>query len=229
MPSPPPATPKRPEHKGFDRIVATFLAGLFFLLPFVLTLMILDWLVRQIAGIFGPGTLIGSALSSGGTLLFGETGFATWLLLALVVLAIWAIGYVFQSRARRSIEQRVDAFVDRIPILGGVYRPVAQFVRMIGMKDEGDLAGMRVVACRFGQGADVLGLLTSPDVLMVGSEERMLVYLPTAPLPMTGGLVLVPRASVVPVDGVAVEDLLKLYVSLGTVAPRAIRRPSGGT
>lgn len=221
-----PIAPKqdRPQwRQTADMLVATFVTGLLFLLPFILTLMIVDWLIRQVAGIFGPETLLGSALTSGGALIFGDTTFGFWLLLAFVILGILAVGYGFQNRAKRSFERRVDAIIDRIPVLRSIYGPVAKLVRMIGMKDENDLASMRVIACRFGAGADILALLASPEPVFVGGEERMLVYLPSAPLPMTGGLVLVPPASVIEVAGVAVEDLLKLYISLGTLAPEQLR------
>jgi uncharacterized membrane protein len=219
-----PEPPRPPWRIAFDRIVGQFLTGLLFLLPFILTLMILDWLVRQVAGLFGEETLLGSALTSGGAFIFGDGTVGFWLLLVFVVLGIWGVGFAFHERARRSIERRLDAIIDRIPVLRDVYRPVSKLVRMLGTKSENDLAAMRVIACRFGdRGADVLALLASPDIMMVGGEERLLVYLPSAPLPMTGGLVLVPPASIVEVSGVTVDDLLKCYISLGMLSPEALR------
>ncbi|WP_136646509.1 hypothetical protein [Tabrizicola sp. YIM 78059] len=46
-----------------------------------------------------------------------------------------------------------------------------------------------------------------------------MVYLPTSPLPMSGGLVLVPEASIAPVPGMTADDLLRVYVSLGALTP----------
>ena len=142
--------PPRPAWRvAFDRVVAQFLTGLLFLLPFILTLMILDWLVRQVAGLFGEETLLGSALTSGGAFIFGDGTVGFWLLLIFVVVGIWAIGFAFQDRARRSVERRLDALIGRIPLLRDVYRPISKVIRMIGTKNENDLAAMRVVACRF--------------------------------------------------------------------------------
>ncbi len=219
--------PVRPIWKrGFDRLIAMFFTGLLFLLPFLLTLMIIDWLVRLVAGLFGPETLIGSLLSNSGTYIFGDTLFGSLMLIGFVIGIVASIGYVVKDRARRSLERRLDIIIGSIPVIGGVYKPISKLVRMIGMRDESELAAMRVVACRFGDnGADILSLLASPHPVIVGGEERMLVYLPSAPLPMTGGLVLVPRTSVITVEGVAVEDLLKLYVSLGTFTPKNMRAP----
>lgn len=222
-----PPIPEKPTWRiMLDRAVGTFLTGLLFLLPFILTLMILDWVIRQIAGLFGEETILGSALTGGTSLIFGESSFGVWVVLALLVIAIWGVGRLFQNRAKKSVEARVDGWFDRIPVIGGIYRPISRLVRMIGLRDATELSSMRVVACRFGgdAGADILALQPSSEPLIVGGEERMLIYMPSAPLPMTGAIVLVPRASVIEVEGVAVDDLLKYYISLGTISPGRLAR-----
>jgi uncharacterized membrane protein len=87
---------------------------------------------------------------------------------------------------------------------------------------DGEIKAMRVVMVRFGGvgGADVLALQPSLQAYdMPGGDRRVMVYLPTSPLPMSGGLVLVPEASVTPVPGMTADDLLRVYVSLGALAP----------
>ena len=214
--------PRRPAWRyRLDDVAATFVTGLVFLLPFILTLMILDWVIRQVAGLFGEDTILGSAITGSSTLLFGEGSFGVLVILAILVFGIWFVGRMFQTRAKQTVEERLDRWVSKIPIIGGIYRPVSQITRMIGMRDETELASMRPIACRFGgkDGSDVLALLASNKPLIVGGEARMLVYMPSAPLPMTGALVLVPPDSVHEVPGLGVDDLLKYYVSLGTVLP----------
>ncbi len=222
--NPLPEPPRPPWRLALDRVISQFLTGLLFLLPFILTLMILDWLVRQVAGLFGEETLLGSALTSGGALIFGDGTIGFWLLLIFVVVGIWAIGFAFQDRARRSFERRLDSMIERIPLLRDVYRPISKLIRMLGTKNENDLAAMRVVSCRFGEGGtDVLALLASPEPLLVGGEPRLMIYIPTAPLPMTGGLILVPPSSVIEVTGVSVDELFKYYISLGMLPPEGLR------
>ncbi|KAF0113419.1 MAG: hypothetical protein FD150_2047 [Rhodobacteraceae bacterium] len=50
-------------------------------------------------------------------------------------------------------------------------------------------------------------------------EASLLIYLPTSHLPMSGDLVFVPRASVTPQSDLNVDDLLRIYVSLGSLVP----------
>jgi uncharacterized membrane protein len=90
---------------------------------------------------------------------------------------------------------------------------------------------MSVVSCRFfgaGEaGVDVLALLASQQLYIVAGERRRLVYLPAAPIPMSGGLVFVADAAITPVPEMKVDDLLKIYVSLGALAPEVFPRASG--
>lgn len=214
--------PRRPPWRSaLDGVTATFLTGLLSLLPIFITLMIVDWVIRQIAGLFGEDTILGSAITGSSHFLFGDGWFGVFLISMLVVAAIWFAGRILQTRARASMEERLDRWIDKIPIIGGIYRPVAKITRMIGMREEQELASMRPISCRFGgeESSDVLALLASDKPLFIGGKPRMLVYIPSAPLPMTGALVLVPPENVVEVPGLALEDLLKYYVSLGTVLP----------
>jgi uncharacterized membrane protein len=87
---------------------------------------------------------------------------------------------------------------------------------------------MSVVSCRFfGTGdtaVDILALLASQQLYLISGERRRLVYLPAAPIPMSGGLVFVSDTAITPVPDMKVDDLLKIYVSLGALAPEVIPR-----
>lgn len=205
-------------------VIGTFLAGLAVLAPLILTLMILQWIMARLAAALGPGTAVGDLLARGGAALIGphhET--IAFVLGVLALLAgIWALGLLVRGRARRGFESWLDGLLSRIPLLRTVYRPVAQVVRVVAGGADNELKAMRVVMVRFGgaSGADVLSLQASPQVYeLANGDRRVLVHLPTSPLPMTGGLVLVPEASVSAVPGMSVDDLLRLYVSLGVLAP----------
>jgi uncharacterized membrane protein len=216
-----PADLPRPRWRiQFDRVVAQFLTGLALLLPLILTVMILDWLVRQVASIFGADTLLGSALTSGGALIFGDATIGFWMLLVLVVVAIWAIGFAFQDRARRGIERRLDALAERIPVIRHIYRPVAQVVRVLGKKEDHQFAGMRPVSVRFGDSTEMLALQVSAERYQVGGRDMVLILVPSAPVPVGGVLVFMAPEAVRPVEGMGVEELMTFYVSMGTMAAR---------
>ena len=129
-----------------------------------------------------------------------------------------------QTRARDGVEKWLDGLIGRIPVLGGLYRPVAQMVRMVGRAPSGQPQGMSAVAVRFGADVEVLALLASPKLFDLGEGPRRLVLIPTAPVPVGGALLFVAAEAVRGVPGLGADDLAKLYVSMGTIAPDRIVR-----
>ncbi len=206
-----------------NSITTTFLAGLVLLLPVVLTVLIVAWLVDIFRAALGPGTFLGNLLTSGGMTILGEgqDTLAFFLGMLIALFGIWFLGLIARSAAKQSMERFIDNIFTKLPIIRTIYNPVSRVIRLATDKNTGDFSGMTVVSCRFGgkNGADVLALLANPKVFYIGGEPRQLIYLPTAPVPMTGALVLVPEASVVPVPEMKVDDLLRVYFSLGALAP----------
>jgi uncharacterized membrane protein len=206
-------------------IVGNLLAGLLVLLPLMLTIVIIGWIVGVVAAILGPGTWFGDLLTSGGQAIVGQKRdlIAFVVGAAFALAGLWLIGLVVRIQARRALEQTFDEVLGRVPLFRAVYRPVSQVVRMFAGSNA-DLAAMSVVMCRLGapHGADVPALLASREVYDVAGERRLLVYLPTSPLPAWGGLVLVPDASVIPVPTMDADALIKLYFSFGVLAPEVM-------
>jgi uncharacterized membrane protein len=213
-----------------NNITATFLAGLVLLLPVVLTIIIMAWLIDMLRAALGPGTVLGRLLTTGGTTIIGP-GYDTLAFLLgifIALIGIWFLGMVARSAAQQSIESGIDKIFTRMPVIRTIYNPVSRMVRLAMATDKqaGDFSGMTVVSCRFGgqDGVDVLALLANPHTYYIGDQPRMLVYLPSAPFLMTGGLVLVARDAVIPVPEMKVDDLLRVYVSLGALAPDSLKR-----
>ena len=206
------------------RIAGPFFTGLVFLAPVILTVILLQWLAGYVRAAVGPDSLIGSGLAHGGQFIVGMSApvFAFWTGLGLVLLGIWGLGVFIQMRARAGLQGGFDRLLGRVPLLGALYRPLAQVVRMVGGKPGDELHGMAVVAVRFGADTQVLALLTSPRIFNLGDGPRQLVLMPTAPVPVGGGLVFVAADRVVRVPGMRVEDLAKFYVSMGTLSPAGL-------
>lgn len=206
-----------------NSITTTFLAGLVLLLPVVLTVLIVAWFIDMLRAALGPGTFLGDLLTTGGTTILGE-GYDTLSFLLgafLALFGIWFLGLIARSAAKKSIERTIDRVFTKLPIIRTIYNPVSRVVRLATDKTTGDFSAMTVVSCRFGgdNGVDILALLANQETFYIGGEPRKMIYLPTAPVPMTGGLVLVPESSVVAVPELKVDDLLRIYFSLGALAP----------
>jgi uncharacterized membrane protein len=212
-------------------VTGSFLAGLLFLMPITLTVVIVAWIVNLLRGVIGPGTVLGDLLTRGGNYLLGlpnQDTLAFWLGVGIALVGIWFLGLIIKTRAKHIIQDYLDRLLTRVPLIRSIYSPVSRVVRLAtdrGTGAPGDLSSMSVVSCRFGgadYGVDVLALLASNHIYNIAGERRRLVYLPTAPIPMSGGLVLVAERAITPVPDMKVDDLLKIYVSLGALTPEVM-------
>jgi len=209
-------------------VIGSFLAGLLFLLPVMLTAFIIAWIIDFIRNAMGPGTFLGNLLQIGGGYILGpeQDILSFWLGVAIALVGIWLLGLIVKTQAKSIVQSYLDRLLSRVPVIRSIYSPVSRVVRLATDRGggSGDLSGMSVVSCRFGgdKGIDILALLASKQVYVIAGQRRRLVYLPTAPLPMSGGLVLVPEATLTVMPEMKVDDLLKIYVSLGALAPEAM-------
>lgn len=205
-----------------------FLTGLLAALPLAATLLIFVWGARVLYGWLGPGSFVGGlliALGLGGT---GSEVVGYLLGLGIVVLAIFALGLLVQTRLRGGLARAFNNVMQRIPLVRNVYDLIRKFVDLVAQRDASGARSMSPVWLRFGGpgGAMVLGLLSSPEPVMVGGQTYLAVLVPTAPLPVGGGLIFVPADWVTPAE-LGVEALTSIYVSMGVTAHQHLGRPPG--
>lgn len=208
-------------------VVGTFVAGLFFLLPIVVTIFIILWLVDWLKAALGPGTFFGELITQSGKVIVGREYdyIAFGLGILITMLGVWLLGLIVRSQARKGLEDAFDAVIDRVPLFRSIYKPVARIVRFASSESaEEELKGMSVVRCRFGglDGVETLALLTTAHTYLLDGRRCKLVYFPTSPMPMTGYLLFLPEAQVHAVPGMQVEQLMKIYITLGTLTPENV-------
>jgi uncharacterized membrane protein len=199
------------------RTLTPFVTGLLFLAPVLVTLIILNWLSGYLVAALGPKTPLGQLLGKAGMFFTPSPFAAFWAGLGMAAILVWLIGLAVQTRFRARLEGGLDGLISRIPGLGALYRPLAQFVRMMGSSPGGEMSGMSVVSVSFGDTVEALALLTSPRVHDFGQGPRYLILIPTAPVPVGGGMLFVETSRVKPVPSMGVDDLAKLYVTMGTL------------
>ena len=205
-------------------IVSTFLAGLFVVLPIAITIGLMSWVGSTLAGWFGPGTVIGKALKGMVGLKFETSETLAYVAGWVVVLAaIWLLGVLVKSVGKNTVAKAFHAVVERVPLVNILYKPVAQVVDMLKQDGKDEVKGMNVVYCAFGGdgGAGVLGLLVSNHVYRFAGREYQIVYIPTSPVPMSGGILFAPVKTVHPVD-MTVDDLMQIYFSIGVMSSKII-------
>jgi uncharacterized membrane protein len=215
------------------RILRTFLAGVLALLPIALTVFVTAWVASLIASYAGPGSFIGRliiALGESIGLNIAPSSTVAYLLgLAIILGAIFVLGVLVESGLRSFIAyilNSLDWLIMRIPLISTVYDLSKRFVAIVDRGDDKDsLKTMQPVWCFFGGegGAAVLGLMPSPEPVVIGEHSYLGLLVPSAPVPFGGALIYVPSEWVKPAEG-GVERLMNVYVSMGVTPPMSIPR-----
>ncbi|MFN6953149.1 MAG: DUF502 domain-containing protein, partial [Albidovulum sp.] len=123
------------------------------------------------------------------------------------------------------LQEAMSRIMRRIPLVGTLYELSRRFVAMVDRnKDADGLKSMSPVWCFFGGepgGAAVLALLPSHEPVMVGEHRYLGILVPTAPVPIGGGLIYVPENWVTAAD-IGMDQLMSIYVSMGVTPPKAV-------
>ncbi len=212
-------------------LLRIFVTGLLAALPLAATVAIFWWAIDLTLRWLGPDSVVGQLFTALG---FGVTGseVAGYLIgIGLIVIAIFGLGLLAETSLQRGLARAVDAVLSRIPVVRGVYDMAQKLVGMFSQRDPEGVKSMRAVWCHFGglpddetQHVAVLALLSTPEPVLIGGRPYLGVIVPTAPVPVGGGLLFLPQSWVEPAE-VGIEALTSIYVSMGMTAPQHLNKP----
>ena len=139
---------------------------------------------------------------------------------------LYVIGLVLTTFVGRWLWGRFEAVLETVPVLGQLYQTLKQLLGY-GEGEHGLFDEVVLVPSR-DTGGQQLGLVTSVYDES-GDGERLVVFVPGAPNPTTGRLIVLARAELAAVD-MSVNDALNTIVSVGkspigvVVADREVSR-----
>ena len=203
-----------------NRIIRYFLAGMFAILPLLITVIAITWTLGFLGELVGPETFLGAQLSKIGLNFVGNPVFAYAIGWVGILAGTLVLGFLVESGMRGLFSRVTEAIAKRLPLVGKVYDTSKQLVDMIDTGGDDKLKGMGVVYCTFGEtgGVGVLALLPTPDPITINEKDFYVVLVPQSPVPIGGGLLFMPVEAVERVD-MSVETLMSIYVSMGVTAP----------
>lgn len=217
-------------------LLRIFVTGLLAALPLAATLAIFWWAASLLIRWLGPDSAVGRVLRAVG-LGVTESEVAGYAIgVALVALAIFALGLLVETGLQRGLSRMVESVLERIPLVRNVYDLSRKIVGLVSQRDGAGMQSMSAVWCHFGGTptagepgrAAVLGLLSTPEPVFIDGRPYLGVIVPTAPVPVGGGLLYLPQDWVSPA-GVGFEALTSIYVSMGlTSAQHLGRQPAKG-
>lgn len=211
----------KPPRKRRLRLVRTFIAGLLAALPLLATLSLLVFAFRFLISWVGPESLFGRLLSWLGVGIYGSDLIAYLVGLGTALVLIFLLGILVERGLSAWLTGLVESLVSRIPIVRTIYDTVGKFVGILSQRDENRLKTMRPVWCHFGGrgGVSALALLSAPDPILVDGRLCYALIVPTAPVPIGGGLLFAPVDWVTPAE-IGMEGLTSIYVSMGVTSPQ---------
>lgn len=186
----------------------TFLAGIFIVIPFGITIFILKFLFNFADGI------LGSHLDSLMVFYGRDEGHIPGIGMVTGVVVIYLTGLVATNVLGKRLLKLSDYLMTRIPLVKSIYSSSKQLIKVFS---EGGSSYRRAVFVEWPRpGVRAVGFVTA-EVGREG-EQFVVVYIPTMPNP-TSGFALWFRERDVFESGMTVEDAVKFVVSGGVVIP----------
>jgi len=213
-------------------LLGLFVTGLLAALPLAATVAVFAWAISLLLQWVGPRSAFGELLGGIGLGVTGSEIVGYAIGLAIIVAGILGLGLLVELGFQRGLASVVDAVVRRIPLVRNVYDLLQRFVSLLSQRDEDGTRAMQPVWVSFGgrdePGCVVLALQTTADAVVVDGRRCVPVMVPTAPVPVGGGLMFVPEAWVVRAE-LSVEAVTALYVSMGVTAPQHLPAADAAT
>ena len=209
-------------------LLKLFVTGLLAALPLAATVAVFWWALALLVKWLGPDSKVGSVLSAIG---LGVTGseLVGWLIgVAVVALFILLLGVAVERGLQRGLARILDGILRGIPLVGTVWDLAQRMVGLLKQPEQQGVRSMTPVWCHFGGpgGASALALLSSPEPVLVNGRPCLAVLVPTAPVPIGGGLLFVPEEWVSPA-AIGAEAVTSIYVSMGVTASKYLPAPPG--
>ncbi|GAA4405849.1 DUF502 domain-containing protein [Quisquiliibacterium transsilvanicum] len=208
-------------------LMGLLVTGALAALPLAATFAIFWWAARMLMSWVGPDSLIGRGMMALGLGVSGSELFGYVVGIGLVLVSLVLLGALVRTGVQQGASRLLDGALRRIPLVRTVYDLATRLVDLLRQSDREGPKSMSTVWVHFGgvgtEGVAVLGLLSSVEPVMLEGRPHLAVIVPTAPVPVGGGLLFVPAAWVRAAD-VGMEALTSIYVSMGVTAQQHLAR-----
>lgn len=208
-------------------IKSYFYAGLFSLLPLVLTLYIFNWVMSLVMIVLND-SFVTKVIKEIILNLVGEEDYLFYfqiltyvLSLITMIVFICFVGLTLKMVFFAKIAKKAKTFLAKIPFINQIYSTISQIIDVI--TSDRSKTYQKVVAIEYPRkGIYSIGFLTSesnPSVEKATGIEKMCnVFIPTSPNPTSGMFIVINEKDVKVLD-IKVDDAVKLIISGGVILP----------
>lgn len=195
----------------FHKLRDILIDGLVTILPISITIYLL-WLgYNLIDQFFGRGTVLGAQLSRSLQRLFGIE-WIPGLSIIYTVVVVLILGLVSRVYLGKLVRRYFGLALKRVPIVKRIYPPAQEISEAV--LGQGDFSSFKeAVLFEYPRsGSYTIGFITNHI------EDKVAVYIFSAPNPFTGKLFIVPEEDVTYLD-LSVEEGIKMVISMGISSP----------
>lgn len=200
-----------------------FFTGLIILLPIVITLWVLAFvfnaLTEPLAGILASFFERYDLFERGFLFLNGrqvQEFIAQVLILIFLFAATVTLGIITRNFFIQWLLDLSDWILHKIPFISTIYKGCQDLINTLFSSDS--KAFKTVVLVPFPEkGNHTIGFLTSENLNLGTKDKLVSVFIPTAPNPTSGFLILYPPEAIIPID-MKVDEAFKYVISCGVIA-----------
>lgn len=208
----------------FSRLSQTFVTGIFGILPVALTFAVFAWMVVFLHDLAGPKSAFGHLLRTMGMSVTACEVTAYLLGLVGTLAMIYLLGVLVENGAAMRWNALFDRAMQRIPLVSTVYDASKNLTSVFDRRAD-SMQGMVPVMCYFGDelGIGTPALLPTSERIHINNQDYLVVIIPSAPVPFGGALLCVRADWVKPAD-CSFDELVGIYMSMGSSAPGCLGR-----
>jgi len=197
------------------------IAGLLVWLPLAITIWVLLWLLGLMDGMFmWLLTLTQAVLPKGADELIEQLRHVPGLGVVVMVVAVLGSGVFATNIFGQWWVRQWDKILGRIPIVKSIYSSVKQVSDTL-FSSSGNAFREAVLVQYPHAGSWTIAFVTGKPNGEVARKlvgEHVSLYVPTTPNPTSGFFLIMPRASIQPLQ-MSVDEALKYIISMGVVSP----------
>lgn len=206
--------PRRRLTGRIGRLRTTVMAGLTIIAPVFITVWILGKLLNLADGFSAP-------LIRQFARWLGDPNFhIPFLGVLLTFIILWCVGAIATNVVGKRLLQSAREALERLPVVRTIYAPIHQLMETMASPDK---AGFKKVVLLEYPRKTVwtLGFMAGDVPMGEGGKIANSIFVPTAPNPTTGFMLIVPSDQLRDTD-LTVEEALKMIVSAGVVVPPSL-------
>lgn len=210
-------------HPGALHAKGYLLAGILTVIPLWITWWVFQFILSQLSRFGTPGVRALARLvqpvAPGVAELLLQPWFQFLLAVVVTLLALYALGWVATHVIGRRLIEGFDAFMNRIPLVAGIYGATKRLVAVLQQEPE---AVQRVVLIPFPTPQmRALGFVTRTYREAGSGRQLAAVYVPTTPNPTSGYVEIVPLEECVPTDW-SVDEAMTFIITAGSIGPEQV-------